>query len=526
MSSATTPRRSFVERFQSLDYKWLVSISVIFGLFMAVLDATIVNIAMAKFQAVFGATLADAQWIITAYTLAQTVSIPIFGYLADRYGTKWIYIISLGLFTIASMLCGLSWSLGSMIFFRVLQGLGGGALMPLGLAQVYAVFPPSQRGLAAATIGIPVLLAPAFGPTLGGYIVEYTDWRLIFYINVPVGILGVFMCATILRNDNVNANAKIDLPGVLLSTLAFASLVYGIGEAASDGWGSTKVVGFSVFGTICLVLLIFFELRSADPLLDFSLFKSWNWTSANLITWIITFALFGALFLVPIYLQSLRGLTPIQSGLVLLPSSLITVIALPLSGQVVDRFGPKVAIVIGLATLTLAGWLLTHLTLTTPTLTLQLWLVARSIGMGFSNQPANVIALSDIPPQKLARASSFFNLMRQVASAFSTSFLATYVQDQAKPHFAHLAETTNPSSPMYFYVRNAVSAAALRGENTLKTQALVVKQLVGQMQLQASIMAYRDALLLITVFAAVAVVLSLFVGNPRGHSGSAEMVME
>ncbi|NTU86281.1 MAG: DHA2 family efflux MFS transporter permease subunit, partial [Chloroflexales bacterium] len=293
-------RQPAERHFLGLDYKWLVAIAVIFGLFMSVLDTTVVNIALAKLQAIFGATLNDVQWVITGYTLAQTVSIPICGYLADRYGTKWVYIGSLGLFTLASLLCGLSWSVGSMIFFRVLQGLGGGALMPLSIAQVFAVFPPEERGRSQAAIGIPVLLAPAIGPTVGGYIVQYADWRLIFYINVPIGIVGMLMCAMLLRRGHPNTHARLDIPGVILSTLAFASLVYGLGEAASDGWSSTKVLGFIVVGLIGLVALIIVELRTDDPLLDFRLFRSWNWTSANLITWATTLALFGALFLIPV----------------------------------------------------------------------------------------------------------------------------------------------------------------------------------------------------------------------------------
>ena len=189
---------------------------MIFGLFMAVLDTTVVNIALPKLQAIFGATLNDVQWVITGYTLAQTVSIPLFGYLADRYGVKWIYIISLGLFTIASALCGLAWSVNGMIFFRVLQGLGGGALLPLGIAQVYAVFPPAERGRSQAAIGVPVLLAPAIGPTLGGYIVQYADWRLIFYLNVPIGIVGIFMCAALLRRGRYNERARLDIMGLTL----------------------------------------------------------------------------------------------------------------------------------------------------------------------------------------------------------------------------------------------------------------------------------------------------------------------
>ncbi len=496
--------------FLGLEYKWLVAIAVIFGLFMAVLDTTVVNIALPKLQAVFGATLNDVQWVITGYMLAQTVSIPLFGYLADRYGTKWIYIMSLGLFTIASMLCGISWSVNSMIFFRVVQGLGGGALLPLGIAQVYAVFPPAERGRSQAAVGIPVLLAPAIGPTLGGYIVQYSDWRLIFYLNVPVGIVGLFMCATLLRRGRFNQHARLDILGLTLSTLAFASLVYGVGEAASDGWNSATVLGFGILGLISLIALIIVELRADDPLLDFSLFRSWNWTSANLITVATTFALFGALFLVPQYLQVLRGLNAMQSGIV----------ALPISGIAMDRFGPKWSILIGLVALGVASYLLSGLTLATPTSLLQLWLVGRSIGIGFANQPASVIALSDVPREELARGSSFFTVLRLVTSAFVTSFLATYVKDRTIPHFAHLAEQTNPSSPLYSYVRSVIAQAAAQGRWTLPVQAQVISQIARQLRLQAAVMAYRDALLLITGLIVVAFVMAFFVGNPHGGEGA------
>lgn len=502
--------------FLGLDYKWLVAIAVIFGLFMAVLDTTVVNIAVAKLQAIFGATLDEVQWVITGYTLAQTVSIPICGFLADRFGTKWVYIGSLALFTLSSLLCGLSWNVGSMVFFRVLQGLGGGSLMPLATAQVFAVFPPNQRGVSQAAIGIPVLLAPALGPTVGGYIVQYVSWRLIFYINVPIGIVGIVMCIALLRQGQVNEQARLDLPGVILSALTFSTLVYGIGEGASNGWSLSKIAFIST-GLVSLAALVAVELRAEDPLLDFKLFRSWNWTSANLISWATTLALFGALFLVPVYLQSLRGLNPMQAGLVLLPSGLTTLFVLPFSGIVMDRFGPKWSILIGLVGLGVASYLLAHLTLMTPIWLLQLWLVGRSVGLGFAAQPASVIALSDVPHAKLGRGSAFFNVMRQVASATATSFLATYVKDRTIPHFAHLAEQTGPLSPVSTYVRGVVTQAAMQGRWTLPVQAQVVRQLVGQLRLQAAVMAYRDALLLIAGFIMAAFVLAWFVGNPRGH---------
>jgi DHA2 family multidrug resistance protein len=369
-----------------------------------------------------------------------------------------------------------------------------------------------------------VLLAPAIGPTLGGYIVQYADWRLIFYLNVPIGIVGMFMCSALLRRGRYNERAKLDLAGLTLSTLAFSALVYGVGEAASDGWNSAKVLGFAGFGLLCLVALIAVELRSDDPLLDFSLFKSWNWSSAILITVATTFALFGALFLVPQYLQVLRGLNAVQSGLVLLPSSLVTLIALPISGIAMDRFGPKWSILIGLIALGAASYLLSHLTLTTPTSLLQLWLVGRSIGIGFASQPASVIALSDVPPLKLARGSSFFTVLRLVTSAFVTSFLATFVKSSATPHYAHLAEQITYNSPLYTYVTNVLTQAAIQGRWTLPVQAQVIAQIAIQLRLQAAILAYRDALVLITEFIAVAFVLAFFIGNPRANRGGSAVM--
>ena len=502
-----------------LDYKWQVLIAVVFGVFMSVLDTTVVNIALAKLQAVFGASLDSIQWVITGYTLALTVSIPLFGYLADRYGAKRIYMLSLALFTIASALCGLAWNNSSMIAFRVLQGLGGGALLPLATAQIFAVFPPAERGRATATLGVPVLLAPALGPTLGGYIVQNFDWRIIFYLNVPIGIVGLFMCAIILRPSKGQPNARLDIPGLLLATAGFASVVYGIGEAASDGWDSFTVIGFASFGALCLIALVFVELRANAPLLDMRLFKDWNFTGANLITWAMQIALFGALFLVPLFLQNLRGLNAMQTGLVLFPSSLATMVALPISGIFVDRVGPKWSIVVGLCGLTFASYLLSHITLATPIWLLQLWLIGRSVGLGFAIQPVNVIALGNVPIAKLSRASAFYNVLRQVASAFTTSFLATYVQNSTTPHYSHLVERVTPLSPTGIFMSQSIAGLIARGYSTVQAQALVAQQVIGQIRLQATVMGFRDALVLIAFFTGAAIILAFFVGTPPKREG-------
>ncbi|MBX0326660.1 DHA2 family efflux MFS transporter permease subunit [Oscillochloris sp. ZM17-4] len=506
-------------RLFGLEYKWLVVIAVIFGIFTSVLDSTIVNIAISKLQAVFGASLDRIQWVSTGYTLALTVSIPIFSYLADRFGIKRIYLISSGLFVAASALCGLAWNLESLIFARILQGLGGGALMPLATAQIYAEFPPAERGRAAATLGVPILLAPALGPTIGGFIIEYADWRLIFYLNVPIGIVGVLVGMFILRERRSPVVRPLDVPGLILSTLGFASLVYGIAEAGSKGWQSLTVGGFMGFGLLCLTLLVIVELGTSTPLIDLTLFRDWNFTFGNLLTWTLQIGLFGALFLLPIFLQSLRGLTPVQAALVLMPSALLTAFMLPIGGLLVDKLGAKPVIIVGVIALTLTSFALSHLSLQTPPLTLQLWLIGRSVALSFTLQPAQVVTLYNVPREALARATSLLNLLRQVIVAFGTAMLSTYVQNQTPLHYAHLAERVTPTSPTGQVIGQLAALYQSRGLSSLQAYAAALRVVGLQVRLQATILAFHDAFLLTAAIVACGGLVALLLRPAQRRAG-------
>ncbi len=337
---------------RGLSYKWLVALTVVFGIFMNQLDISVVNVALAKLQVVFTAPLNTLQWIITAYLLAMGVSIPLAGYLADRFGRKRIYLAALVAFTIGSTLCGLSWSLGSLIVFRILQGLGGGTLGPLAMAMVFDAFPPQQRGRGAATLGVPLLLGPAFGPVLGGYLVQYVGWHFIFFINVPIGFAGFLMAWFILRERRLPQPPGLDWRGIVLSAIGFVSLLYGISEAATVGWSAALVLIPIIVGLLSLLALVVVELRTASPALDVRLFKDGRFTNGNLVAWILQFSFFGAFFLIPLYLQELRGVSPLQAGLWLVSVALSAAVVLPISGMLVDRFGAKWVIVFGVIALT------------------------------------------------------------------------------------------------------------------------------------------------------------------------------
>lgn len=514
-----------------LEYKWLVVIAVIFGIFTAVLDSTIVNIAISKLQTVFGASLDRIQWVSTGYTLALTVSIPIFGYLADRFGIKRIYLISSGLFVAASALCGLAWSLESLVFARVLQGLGGGALMPLATAQIYAEFPPAERGRAAATLGVPILLAPALGPTIGGFIIEYASWRLIFYLNVPIGIVGVLIGMLVLRERRSPTVRPLDVPGLILSTLGFASLVYGIAEAGSNGWHSLAVGSFMGFGLLCLSLLVVVELGTPTPLVDLRLYRDWNFAFGSLLTWTLQIGLFGALFLLPIFLQSLRGLTPVQAALVLMPSALLTAVMLPIGGILVDRVGAKPVIIFGAAALAVTSYALSHLSLDTSYWTLQIWLIGRSLALSFTLQPTQVVTLYDVPREALARATSLTNLTRQVVVAFGTALLSTYVSNRTPVHYAHMAERVTPISPTGHLI-DLVSALYQRyGLDALHARAAALRIIGLRLRLQATLLGFHDAFLLTAGIVAVGGLLALLLRSPHRRAKAqaepaAAMMME
>jgi EmrB/QacA subfamily drug resistance transporter len=515
MSSAPPPPEpnrpppSGQESMFGLPYRWLVVIAVIFGVFMAVLDLTVVNIALVKLEAVFGVGLHEVQWVITGYSLAITTSIPFFGYLAARFGIKRIYLIALAIFTLGSALSGLSWSFGSLIVFRMLQGLGSGALLPLAIAQIFAVFPYQERGRAAAVIGIPVLMAPAFGPVLGGYIVENIDWRLIFFLNVPIGVVGVLVAWLVLRPAGPGTREPLDVPGLILSTLGFASLVYGISEASTNGWGSTTVLSFMALGLVALLGLVVVELRVAHPMLDLSFFSDWNFSLGSLISWTIQIGLYGVLFLIPVFLQQLRGLTPIQAGLWLLPSALVTGVMLPIGGVLVDRFGAKPVIIAGAAVLAAASYSLTYLSLDTPYLTLQLWLLGRSVAIAFTMQPVQVIALSAVQPTGLPRASALFSVLRQVMVAFGTALLSTNVQNRVPGHYARLVEKATPFSPVADLVNQIAGSLQAQGMDQLQAQATALAFLAGQFQKTATILAYDDTFLLTTLITAAGVLIAL-----------------
>jgi DHA2 family multidrug resistance protein len=512
-----------------LQYKWIVTLVVIFGAFMSILDQTIVNIAIPRLQNAFGADLNSVQWVLTAYILTQGVVTPTTAFFADRLGTKRFYILALAIFTAGSALCGLAWSLPVLIIFRVLQGVGGAALFPLAITLLYREFPPQQRGLASGLLGIAALLAPAVGPTLGGYFVTYVNWQLIFFVNVPIGIVGMLLAVMLLREVRAETRAHFDVPGFVLAATGLASVLYALSDASTDGWGSGKVLGFLLGGLIILGFFVFVELdlarREKQPLLDLRLFANGPFLSSNIANALITFAFFGGIFLFPIYLQNLRGLNAFSAGLLLLPQAFASIITALIGGRVVDRLGARVVVIPGLVLLAFATWQLSYLTLSTPYGWLQVLFVIRGLALGLIIQPLSVSALSDIHPRQFGQASSLYTVVRFVSTSLGIAVLATLVQTQAKIHYGHLAEQVTPASPLGQLASRLQSLFVQHGASLVNARAAAIQEIARLVQRQGYMLAIQDAFWLVLFVLVASIIAACFI-RMRKHTPSVSQQVE
>lgn len=502
-----------------LPYKWIVACVVIFGIFMSVLDSTIVNIAIPRLQSAFGSDLNSVQWVLTGYTLAQGVATPLTAYLSDRIGVKRFYMLSLAGFTIGSAICGLAWSLPVLIIFRIVQGATGAFLSPLAITMLYQEFPPNERGTAMGALGIPILLAPAFGPTLGGYIVTFSGWQLIFYINVPLGILGLLLAAMFLRNGEAHTRTGFDLPGFFLSAIGLGLLLYGLSDASTNGWTSGIVLSCLMMGAGLITTFVFVELsrarREQPVLLDIRVFANRSFSTSSIASILVTFTLFGGLFLVPVYLQNLRQLSAFEAGLLLLPQAFASMFAVVVGGRLVDKLGVRAVVIPGLLITSLALWRFTFLDAYIPYGSFQLVLILRGFGIGLCLQPLMVSALAEIQPRRLSQATAVSTTLRFVGSSLAVAIVATLVQSQNKVHYAHLAERVTPDSPLGQLIPRLQALYMSHGASASAAYGGALKTVSGLVQRQSYVLAMQDAFWLSLALAICAIVASLFVSGRR-----------
>ena len=499
-----------------LDYKWQVLLCTVVGTFMVMLDQTVVNIALPKITTVFGVGVHETQLVVTSYMLSLAVIMPATGYLSDTFGTKRLYLITMGLFTLGSLLCGLAWNNTSLVAFRVIQGLGGGMLMPLGMTMLFRVVPPQQRNTIMGFFGLPLMLAPVLGPTLGGYIVEYIDWRVIFTLNVPIGLLGLFMGFTLLRESEYVPGLKFDLRGFLLSAVAFSALLLGLSDAATDGWTNPGILLRFAIGLTGLAAWVWVELTDEHPLLELRLFAIPIFTLSAMVSFVLTVGMFGGMLVLPLFLQNFRGLGAAETGLILVAQVLPMTVAMPLVGRVVDRVGARPLLLVGLPLLVVTTWNFSSLDLHTSDMTIRLWLAARGVAMGLVMMPSMTAGLNAVPMHLMSRASSMSNVMRQVFGAFGTAVVVTVLQLRQTYHTAMLDQTVTPENlPLQRLLYMGQQMATAHGLSGVQSQAMGLMMAAQQVALTAAVMAFDDVFRVTAVITLLAIPPALFMRRPR-----------
>ena len=411
---------------EGLDRRLLAIASVVvLGAIMSILDTTVVNVAINTLSRDFDTDLATIQWIVTGYTLALATVIPITGWAADRFGTKRLYILAIVLFVGGSALCGAAWSAESLIFFRVLQGLGGGMLMPAGMTILTRAAGPQRVGRVMAIIGVPMLLGPILGPILGGWLVDEVSWRWIFFINLPIGVVALILSFRILDRDEPRPGERFDVLGLALLSPGLALMIYGLAESASSGgFGATEVWAPALIGAALVVGFVLHALRTPYALIDMRLFKNRTFSAASATLMLMIISVFGAMLLLPLYLQAVRGESAFDSGLLLAPQGIGAMIVMPIAGQLADRTGVGKVVIPGLLILLASSLGLTQLSGDTSYWTLSGVLFVMGVGMGFSMMPLMTGALQTLRRVQIARASTTLNIIQQVGASIGTAVMS------------------------------------------------------------------------------------------------------
>jgi MFS transporter, DHA2 family, multidrug resistance protein len=486
-----------------LEYKWLVLIAMLPGFTVFLLDVTIVNVALARLGAVFEVNYATVQWVITGYSLASGMAAPMASFMEKRFTMKRVWVGSLAVFTASSVLCGISPNFAVLVIGRVLQGFAGGMMMPLAISTLFQVCPPSQRGQAMGFFAIPMVAGPALGPTIGGYIVSNWDWRLVFFVNLPVGIAAVVLGWLALRPGTPLRGIRFDTVGAILSSLGFGLTLFGLSRVNEDGWASPSVRGFIGVGLASLVGFILYELTRDDPLLDMRLFGRAQFLIANIVGWVSTIALFGAEFMLPLYLQNLRDMSAVDTGLLLMPQGLSVALAGPIAGRLVDRIGARWVSMFGFGLLAFNTYQLSQITLTTSFDTLKWLLVVRGLALGCTMQPTQLSAMAVVPPQLRTNASSVSNAMRNVFQSFGVAMLSTVVTTQTVVHTAVLSWAVRADTMQGQAVPQlSATLQQLDGLNSAVANLTAISMMLGQIGQEAAVLAFGDAYR-ITFFAAV-----------------------
>jgi len=465
------------------------------GTFMAVLDATIVNVALPKIMASFGIGIDTAEWLLTAYLLVFAVMLPTSGWVADHFGYKRTYFLGLVFFTLGSFLCGMAWNEDALIVFRIVQATGAGFMMPVGMAIVTREFPVRQRGIALGFWSIAAAASVSLGPLIGGYLVDNIGWNAIFDVNVPVGLVGLLATLVIQREYRSEHTRSFDFIGFISMSISLIALLLALSDANAawntGGWSSPFILSCFVISAMSFIVFLVTEFTIKHPLIELTLFKDFNFTVTNGILFIFGLGMFGSTFLLPLYLQNSLGYTALQAGAMFLPIGLLQALFAPISGVLSDKVNPKVPAVIGIVLLAISLYLNGSLSLFSEHRQIMIPLLIRGVAMGLLFTPLTTLALSRIPKQKIAQASGLFNVIRQLGGSFGVAIMGALLTRRMLYHSAINGQVVNQQSAVFRQVTQNLARfsqqtlGSTTSDAAMKAKAVVVSHVMQQSLVQA-----------------------------------------
>ena len=503
---------------------WLVALTVTLATFMEVLDTSIANVALPHMAGSLGASQDEATWVLTSYLVASAIVLPISGWLATRFGRKRFYMTCVVIFTICSFLCGIAQTLPFLILARVLQGIGGGGLAPSEQAILADSFPVAKRGQAFAVYGMAVVVAPAIGPTLGGWITDNFNWHWIFFINIPFGLLSLFLSNRMVEDPPYlkaqrakisHEKTKVDFTGLGLVAIGVGCLEFVLDKGQEKDWfGDPTITAFFVVAICLLVVFVFWEWRHPDPIVDLKLLKNRNFGTAVFLQFILGIVLFSTTVLIPQFLQVLLGYTAERAGMVLSPAGLMMMVLMPVAGVLVAKMDARLLVSMGYAVTAVMLFNLTHLSLDVSFAQITLWRALQVIGLPFIFIPISTLNYVGVPRDKNNQISSFSNFARNIGGSMGTALLTTFLTRTAQTHQNALASNTGNTMAYNSYIDKTKAALMALGQGADQAKQAATGHAYTQMLQQASMLSYMNAFWVLSVIIACLVPLPFIMRRP------------
>lgn len=506
--------------------RWIISLTVMLPTLIEIIDTSVVNVSLGHIAGSLAAGIDESTWIITSYLVSNAIIIPMTSWLSRLFGRKRYLLLSIALFTFSSLMCGLSWSLGVLIFFRILQGIGGGALQPISQSILLESFPPEKHGMAMAIFGVGIMFGPVAGPLLGGWITDNWSWQWIFYINVPIGILSIVMVLLFIYDPPYmeRVRMKIDFNGLFLLALGLGCLQIVLDKGQREDWFSSAwILWFSYLSLSALVLFIFVEVYADPPIVNLRTLRDASFSAGNLVMFFAFFNLFGSIVLLPIYLQSLMGYTPYLAGLVLGPGGIATMISMPIAGKLVTRVNPKWVLAFGIGVAAYSVYLMGEFNLQADFHTIIWPRVLLGFGMGFLFIPLTTMTMSGIRKEAMGNAAAIFNLLRNLGGSFGVAFVTTMLARKAQIHQTYLGAHLTPFNPNLQTAIPQVSRM-LQGRGFVSPAPGAGSEgaIYNQLLQQSSMLAFNDVFHTLTLL--MILILPLVLLMKKGEAGSPPVV--